>query len=162
MKLVFTYFGIKRTILIFFHFRKCNETNLSLAICKLIFRLIILYTGQTQTTIELYMIHTRYENLAQSNNLFPMRDWHVKHMQYTIVKYLTGLSENATRYQKRINKKYGNLTQVTKRIEYDLKHGVEMQEILAFLELIKTDQSFSELRQILGFGTDFMTCRQVF
>jgi hypothetical protein len=27
-----------------------------------------------------------------------MRDWHVKHMQDTIIKYLTGLSENATRW----------------------------------------------------------------
>ena len=57
-----------------------------------------------------------------------MRDWHVKHMQDTIVKYLTGLSENATRWQKKLDKKYGNLTQVTKRIDYDLKHGVERHD----------------------------------
>jgi hypothetical protein len=80
-----------------------------------------------------------------------MREWHVKHMQDTIVKYLTGLSENATRYQKRLDKKYGNLTQVTKRIDYDLKHGVERQEVVAFLALIKSDQSFFELRKTIGF-----------
>ena len=84
-----------------------------------------------------------------------MRDWHVKHMQDTIVKYLTGLSENATRWQRRLNKKYGNLAQVTKRINYDLKHGVEKQEVLSFLELIKTNQSYIELRKANDFGYRF-------
>ena len=73
-------------------------------------------------------------------------------MQDTIVKYLTGLSENASRWQRRLDKKYGNLAQVTKRINYDLKHGVEKQEVLAFLELIKTDQSYDELRNAIGYG----------
>ena len=73
-------------------------------------------------------------------------------MQDTIVKYLTGLSENATRWQKKLDKKYGNLTQVTKRIDYDVKHGVERQEVISFLELIKTDQSYIGLRQTIGFG----------
>ena len=84
-----------------------------------------------------------------------MRDRHVKHMQDTIVKYLTGLSENATRWQRRLDKKYGNLAQVTKRINYDLKHGVEKQEVLAFLELIKTDRSYIELRKANDFGYRF-------
>ena len=80
-----------------------------------------------------------------------MRDWHVEHMQDTIVKYLTGLSENATKWQKRLDKKYGSITQVTKRIDYDLKHGVERHEVAAFLATIKTDRSFSELRNTNGF-----------
>ena len=81
-----------------------------------------------------------------------MRDWHVKHMQETIIKYLTGLSENASRWQRRLDKKYGNLAQVTKRIDYDLKHGVEKQEVVDFLELVKTDDSYSELRKVNDFG----------
>jgi hypothetical protein len=85
------------------------------------------------------MCHTKYEILTQNINLFPMREWHVKHMQDTIIKYLTGLPENASRWKKKLNKKYGNLTQVTKRIQYDLKHGVERHEVVAFLALIKTD-----------------------
>jgi len=84
-----------------------------------------------------------------------MRDWHVKHMQDTIVRYLTGLSEDASRWQKRLNKQYGNLSQVTKRINYDLKHGVEKKEVLAFLELIKTDQSYTDLRKVSDFGYRF-------
>ena len=80
-----------------------------------------------------------------------MRDWHVKHMQDTVIKYLADLSEDASRWQKRINKQYGNLAQVTKRIDYDIKHGVEKQEVLDFLELVKTDESYSELRKVNDF-----------
>ena len=54
-----------------------------------------------------------------------------------------------------MNKQYGNLAQVTKRINYDLKHGVEKQEVLAFLELIKTDESYTELRKAIDFGYRF-------
>ena len=84
-----------------------------------------------------------------------MRDWHVQHMQDTVIKYLAGLSEDASRWQKRIHKQYGNLAHVTKRIDYDIKHGVEKQEVLAFLELIKTDQSYDELRKANDFGYKF-------
>lgn len=80
-----------------------------------------------------------------------MRDWHVKHMQDTIVKYLTGLSEDASRWQKKLNRKYGNLAQTSKRIDYDLKHGVERQDVITFLATIKTDQSFLQLRKTTGF-----------
>ena len=50
------------------------------------------------------------------------------------------------------NKKYGDLAQVTKRIDYDIKHEVEKQEVLDFLELVKTDESYSELRKANDFG----------
>ena len=39
-----------------------------------------------------------------------------------------------------------------KRIQYDLKHGVERQEVIAFLALIKTDKSYFELRNTSGFA----------
>ena len=81
-----------------------------------------------------------------------MRDWHVKHMQDTVIKYLAGLSEDASRWQKRIHKQYGNLAQVTKRIDYDIKHGVEKQEVLDFLELVITDESYNEFRKPIDFG----------
>ena len=50
------------------------------------------------------------------------------------------------------HKQYGNLAQVTKRIVYDIKHGVEKQEVLDFLELVKADESYSELRKANDFG----------
>ena len=53
-----------------------------------------------------------------------MREWHVKHMEQTLVKFITGLSEDASRWQMKLNKKYGTIGRVSKRIEYDIKHGV--------------------------------------
>jgi hypothetical protein len=89
--------------------------------------------------------------LTENINIFPMRDWHVKHMQETIVKYLIGLSENASRFERRLNKKYGGLVNVRKRIDYDLKHGVTRQEVILFFRKVRTDPLFSELRKNDGF-----------
>ena len=66
-------------------------------------------------------------------------------MQDTVIKYLAGLPEDASRWQKRLNKQYGNLAQVTKRIDYDIKHGVD------FWELVKRDEAYSELRKAIDF-----------
>ena len=74
-------------------------------------------------------------------NSFPMRDWHVKHMEKTLVKFVTGLSENATRWEKRVDKKYGRIGRVCRRIEYDIKHGVTNKEVCMFLQAIRVDSS---------------------
>jgi hypothetical protein len=63
---------------------------------------------------------------------------------------------------KRLNKQYGNISQITKRIDYDIKHGVEKQEVLDFLELVKTDDSYSELRNSNDFGYRLKLWEQVF
>jgi hypothetical protein len=75
-----------------------------------------------------------------------MREWHVKHMEQTLVKFVTGLSEDASRWQKRLNKKYGRIGRVSKRIEYDIKHGVTNKQVCSFLQLIRTGPSFLEIR----------------
>ena len=46
-------------------------------------------------------------------NSFPLRDWHVKHMEQTVVRFVRGLSENATRWEVRLNKKYGKIGKCT-------------------------------------------------
>ena len=79
-------------------------------------------------------------------NSFPMRDWHVKHMEKTLVKFVTGLSENATRWEKRVDKKYGRIGRVCRRIEYDIKHGVTNKEVCMFLQAISLDSSYSDVR----------------
>ena len=84
-----------------------------------------------------------------------MRDWHVKHMQ-------VGLSEDASWWQKRIHKQYGNLAQVTKRIDYDIKHGVEKQEVLDFLELVKTDSHTMSSGKQLTSAINWILWKQVF
>jgi len=35
-------------------------------------------------------------------NSFPMREWHIEHMEKTIIKFVTGLSANANSWEKRL------------------------------------------------------------
>jgi hypothetical protein len=79
-------------------------------------------------------------------NSYPMKEWHVKHMENTLIKFVTGLAEDASRWERRINNKYGRIGRVSKRIEYDIKHGVTNKQVCSFLQLIRTGSSFSEVR----------------
>lgn len=83
-------------------------------------------------------------------NSFPMREWHVKHMEKIIVKFVTGLSENATMWEKRQNKRYGRITNVCRQIGYDIKQGVTNEQVLLLLQEIRNDSSFSNLRMKEG------------
>jgi hypothetical protein len=40
-------------------------------------------------------------------NSYPMKKWLFEHMQKTIVKYVSGISDSASSYQKKQHKKYG-------------------------------------------------------
>jgi hypothetical protein len=53
-----------------------------------------------------------------------MRQWHVEHMEKIVVKYIKGLSENASAWEKRQHKRYGKITNTCRSIDYDIKHGV--------------------------------------
>jgi hypothetical protein len=46
-------------------------------------------------------------------NSYPMKEWHVKHMENTLIKFVTGLAEDASRWEKRINNKYGIIGEST-------------------------------------------------
>ena len=85
--------------------------------------------------------------LRLEQNSYPMKEWHVKHMENTLVKFVTGLSEDASRWEKRINNKYGRIGRVAKRIEYDIKHGVTAEEVAELMNKIRNDASYSEIRQ---------------
>jgi hypothetical protein len=76
-----------------------------------------------------------------------MREWHVKHMEKTIVKFVTGLSENASMWEKRQNKRYGRITNICRQIDYDIKQGVTTEQVLMILQKIRDDSSFSSLRE---------------
>jgi hypothetical protein len=72
-------------------------------------------------------------------------------MQKTIVKYVSGLSDNATSFQKKQYKKYGgNLANVHRNIEFDIKHGVTREEVAVFLDKVRNDSSFSNVRKSVG------------
>jgi hypothetical protein len=75
-----------------------------------------------------------------------MREWHVKHMEKTIIKFVTGLSENASKREKMQNKRYGRITNVCRQIGYDIKQGATNEQVLLFLQKIRSDSSFSSLR----------------
>jgi hypothetical protein len=70
-------------------------------------------------------------------------------MQKTIIKYVTGISENtATNFQKRLHKRYdGNLTYVCKNIGFDIKHGVTNDQVLEFIGKVKSDPSYANMQQ---------------
>ena len=80
-------------------------------------------------------------------NSFPLMEWHVEHMEKTVVKYVKGLSENASGWEKRTHKKYGGLGNICRQIEYDIKHGVKGEQVIAVLHKVRNDTSFSELRK---------------
>ncbi|MEO9319973.1 MAG: hypothetical protein ABI361_04805 [Nitrososphaera sp.] len=71
-------------------------------------------------------------------------------MQKTIVKYVTGLSENASAWERRNHKKYGSLANMCRLIEYDIKHGATLEQALLMFKEVRSDVSFSELRKSKG------------
>ena len=79
-----------------------------------------------------------------------MREWHVKHMEQTVVRFVKGLSENATRWEVKLNKKYGKIGKVIKRIDYDVKHGVTNEQVFSFLQLMRTDSIYLEVMDCAG------------
>jgi hypothetical protein len=80
-------------------------------------------------------------------NNFAMRDWHLEHVEKVILHYIKGLSDDASSFEKRNFKKYSNVTSCSKQIEYDIKHGVAAEEVIAVMRKIRHDDSYSEFRQ---------------
>jgi hypothetical protein len=79
-----------------------------------------------------------------------MREWHIEHMEKTVVKFVKGLSANASMWEKRQNKRYGRITSVCRQIGYDIKQGVTNEQVLSLLQKIRNDSSFSGLRDNNG------------
>jgi hypothetical protein len=75
-----------------------------------------------------------------------MKEWHIQHMEKTVIKYIKGLPENATAWEKRQHRRYGGITRVCRQINYDIKHGVTNDQVLELLETIRTDSSYLDLR----------------
>ena len=69
-------------------------------------------------------------------------------MEKTVVKFVTGLSENATAWEKRQNKRYGRITNVCRQISYDIKQGVTNEQVLLLLQKIRNDSSYSSLQKV--------------
>jgi hypothetical protein len=76
-----------------------------------------------------------------------MREWHVKHMEKTVIKFVTGLSVNATAWEKRQNKRYGRISSICRQVGYDIKQGATTEQVLLLLQKIRNDSSFSDLQK---------------
>jgi hypothetical protein len=85
-----------------------------------------------------------------------MREWHVEHMQKTTVKFVIGLSDNASSWQKRQHKKYNNLTNVRKNITYDMKHGVTNEEVFSFSKEFAVTHRFQIFWRMLVLSIGWM------
>jgi hypothetical protein len=48
------------------------------------------------------------------------------------------------------NKRYGKIASICRQIEYDIKHGVTIEQVLLLLRKIRNDSSFSGLQKDNG------------
>lgn len=71
-------------------------------------------------------------------------------MEKIVLKFVTGLSPNATAWEKKIYRRYGKIANVCRQINYDIKQGATNDQVLLFLQKIRNDSSFSVLRAING------------
>jgi hypothetical protein len=61
------------------------------------------------------------------------------------------LLDSATLYQRRQHKKYsGNLSMVHKSIAFDIRHGVTTMEVLDFIEKVRNDLEYANIRDKEG------------
>ena len=79
-----------------------------------------------------------------------MREWHIEHMEKTIIKFVRGLSANANRWEKRQYKRYGGLNNICRQIGYDIKHGATIEQVLMLLQKIRNDSYFSSLQKTMS------------
>lgn len=78
-----------------------------------------------------------------------MKDWHLEHAEKVIVRFVKGLSPDASAFEKRNYKKYGTVTHCIKQIQYDMQHGVEKMEVMEILRKIRLHKKYEELRLVV-------------
>lgn len=83
-------------------------------------------------------------------NSFPMTEWHLEHMEKIIGKYVTGLSINASMWEKRQHKRYGKISIICRQIEYDIKHGVTIEQVLNHIQKVRSHPNFLNLLKNQG------------
>ena len=88
-----------------------------------------------------------------NQNNYSLGDWHFEHMQKTVLKYVSGLTETEkhSSWKVKQRKKYGgNLPSVCRNINFDIKHGVTREEVTVFLDKLLNDSSFTGMRSVEG------------
>lgn len=85
-----------------------------------------------------------------AQNSFPLKEWHYEHTKKMITKYLIGLSDDSTNWEKKHGKRLTSLPFVCKQIEYDMKHGISLDEVTSVIRAIKIDSEFLHIRRLEG------------
>lgn len=80
-------------------------------------------------------------------NNYAMKDWHLEHVEKVIVRYAKGISPDASSFEKRNYKRYSSVSSCAKQIEYDIKHGVSMDEVFEVMRKIRHDKRFHDLQK---------------
>jgi hypothetical protein len=80
-------------------------------------------------------------------NNYAMKDWHLEHVERVIVRFVKGISPDASSFEKRNYKRYSSISSCAKQIEYDIKHGVSMDEVLDVVRKIRHDKQFRDLQK---------------
>jgi hypothetical protein len=80
-------------------------------------------------------------------NNYAMKDWHLEHVEKVIIRFVKGISPDASSFEKRNYKKYSTVSSCAKQIEYDIKHGVTMDEVLNVVRKIRHDKQFKDLQR---------------
>jgi hypothetical protein len=82
-------------------------------------------------------------------------------MQKTIVKYFSGISDDAISFQKKMHSKYnGKIGYVRRNIDFDIKHAVTRDEVIAFLDKIQNDSSFLTYEKVKVAGKNQRTANR--
>jgi hypothetical protein len=80
-------------------------------------------------------------------NNYAMKDWHLEHVEKVIVRFVRGISPDASSFEKRNYKRYSTVSNCAKQIEYDIKHGVSTDEVLDVVRKIRHDKKFHDLQK---------------
>ena len=80
-------------------------------------------------------------------NNFAMKEWHLEHVERVIVRFIKGISPDASSFEKRNYKKYSTVSSCAKQIEYDIKHGVTTDEVLNVVRRIRHEKQFRDLQK---------------
>jgi hypothetical protein len=107
-------------------------------------------TFDTSCYIAVMRVIYNDNSLMQNNNCYPLREWHFEHMKKTVLKFVTGIPDDATSWQKKQHKKYNKISNIRRGISYDIKHGVTNEEVLSFMDEVRDGASFSDLRRVDG------------
>ena len=75
-----------------------------------------------------------------------MRGWHLEHAETIILRYISGLSPDASTFEKRNYKKYGTVTHCIRQLEYDMQHGVEKDEVMEIFRKIRLNKKYAKLQ----------------